>query len=53
MKPPANAAPTRTSGRSSGEPAQPSSALERPEVLAAIAFGGAFLAARILKRLVD
>jgi CheY-like chemotaxis protein len=32
-----------------GEP----SALQRPEVLAGIAFGGAFLAARILKRLFD
>lgn len=35
-----------------GEPPEPSP-LERPEVMAGIVFGGAFLLARILKRLVD
>ena len=41
--------PTR---RRRPQPAEPS-ALERPEVQAGIAFAGAFLIARILKRLVD
>ena len=36
----------------SAEPAEPGP-LERPEVVAGIAFAGAFLIARILKRLVD
>ncbi len=51
--PAAAASATETAYR---EPAGPDGApgtLERPEVVAGIVFAGAFLAARILKRLVD
>ena len=47
----AAAAAPRAAGRPRAPPA--AGALERPEVLVGAAFAGAFLLARILKRLVD
>jgi hypothetical protein len=50
--PAAAAAAAASSTPPSAEPGEPS-ALERPEVMAGVAFASAFLIARILKRLVD